>query len=358
MYPSIARWLTFLCILHGYYGNDIRMVFKDRLPADWDDIVFSIEHKTEEGMHLLCSSYKYATTLQYVLDSSVLASHPVYLSKQENSICHVTFGQVNEVSDISTRHSLIRAEKLPLSIKMDRSVHIVHNAILAGSPLHAVDIDISVGVGVRGKGLDLTDTSEVVEHIFQQSKTLNIDNEARRKYTQQLDVSAVEGKEKRVDVSKHRRKISDAFSVACDFSRSPSEQLQSHVSIRLTSSQFKSHTSYANCLLQLTFLAMLNSGVTHIAVHPAPVLLNEGAASEPYLSGSPATDQNAFVQSASESDKPYSDIGLTGHGYVLGMIDSGIDDLSCFLANDDDSETPRTSRENYGNPTTEINRRK
>jgi hypothetical protein len=52
---------------------------------------------------------------------------------------------------------------------------------------------------------------------------------------------------------------------------------------------------------------------------------------------------------------PYHDAGLDGTGQIIGIGDSGIDELSCFFRNDDNSLVARSS---YSSPTFDLSKRK
>jgi hypothetical protein len=118
-------------------------------------------------------------------------------------------------------------------------------------------------------------------------------------------------------------------------------------------------------VLQLASLASLHSDITHVIFHSAEQILEterteteSQLTSGPYNLGLPATDQNQYVQSGDELLTPYSDVGIDGTGYVLGMIDTGLDDLSCFLVDTSLTITTRTPGADYANPITESSRRK
>eukprot|EP00602_Paraphysomonas_sp_CaronLab_P003300 CAMPEP_0185020344 /NCGR_PEP_ID=MMETSP1103-20130426/2933_1 /TAXON_ID=36769 /ORGANISM="Paraphysomonas bandaiensis, Strain Caron Lab Isolate" /LENGTH=880 /DNA_ID=CAMNT_0027551175 /DNA_START=787 /DNA_END=3429 /DNA_ORIENTATION=+ len=109
-----------------------------------------------------------------------------------------------------------------------------------------------------------------------------------------------------------------------------------------------------DCMLFLASVAVMTHGVSHVSVHEGLHMNTESV--DTTLAN--ATDQNAWIQSGDHTDTPYTDIGLDGKGYVLGMIDSGVDDLSCYFIDDTHERTTRTHRSNYANPITEPHRRK
>ena len=60
----------------------------------------------------------------------------------------------------------------------------------------------------------------------------------------------------------------------------------------------------------------------------------------------------AICQSASitETNTPYSNAGLNGTGQIIGVGDSGVDDLHCFFVNSDGSKVTRTQVSNVNPP--------
>jgi hypothetical protein len=150
------------------------------------------------------------------------------------------------------------------------------------------------------------------------------------------------------------------------------EVLDSHITLtmKLSSSELRlkqvgGGLHHPLCALQLASLASLHSDITHVIFHSAEKILTIQSSetesqltSGPYDTGLPATDQNQYVQSGDELLTPYSDLGVDGSGFVLGMIDSGLDDLSCFLVDYSLTPTTRTPGPDYANPITESYRRK
>lgn len=135
----------------------------------------------------------------------------------------------------------------------------------------------------------------------------------------------------------------------------------------------------SHCLLLLSSFAALHPDVVHISTShgvysqdTSALAVNERSSPPPVKEGvvsteavfvesavSP-TDQNAWVQSGNSYDQPYSQIGLDGTGYTLGLIDTGLDDMSCFFIDPSYTATPRTSSTKLlqGFPVTDNWRRK
>ncbi len=100
-----------------------------------------------------------------------------------------------------------------------------------------------------------------------------------------------------------------------------------------------------DCMLFLASWLALRPEVSSVAANRgarftsanAPPLSNFSSAGNP-------TDQNAYLQSGDSFSSPYSRLGLDGDGCVLGLIDSGLDDLSCFLVDSTGEHTTRTPK--------------
>jgi len=95
------------------------------------------------------------------------------------------------------------------------------------------------------------------------------------------------------------------------------------------------------CLASYTYRASINPHVLRISINPAPTFQNFEA--------------RGIVQTDRMDWEPFTHAGLTGKGQVVGVADSGVNDLSCFLMDNSDSYTGiLTDR----NGTIERNRRK
>lgn len=151
-----------------------------------------------------------------------------------------------------------------------------------------------------------------------------------------------------------------ALSLACDFSTAQVNHLQSHVSVSMDTSV----THSPDCMLFLASVAALHPQVSHVSAYSSELHLenqdlNSVHADDVFnVNTTEATDQNAWTQTGSSLTTPYSDRGLDGANYVLGMIDTGVDDFSCFFVDDSGTATTRTAAANYATPITEPNRRK
>lgn len=74
------------------------------------------------------------------------------------------------------------------------------------------------------------------------------------------------------------------------------------------------------CLVGIIEMAALDSSVLRVSMGTRPKTLN--------------FETRGVTQSGTRGIEPYSEAGLTGSGQVVGMADSGINDLSCFFLDD------------------------
>jgi subtilisin family serine protease len=95
------------------------------------------------------------------------------------------------------------------------------------------------------------------------------------------------------------------------------------------------------CFLSLVEALSLHPDVLSVSVTPRARILNYHA--------------RGIIQSGSADDSPFSAAGILGKGQVVGVADTGLDDLSCYFYD---------TSNNYGTDTTsrdgsvELNRRK
>ena len=347
--------------------DDLHMVYQRNLGAD-----LVTQQQYESGFHLLCSPYLNGESLKSAIGihADTDKYHPVYLSKKSNNICYVVAGSSNMIARITDKYEYIRVSTLSLALKLDGSIYSIYEDILSNpESLNVVHVEASFGLGVLGKGLSSEHAPKtILNDILATSHSLKSSEDTRRDFIQKFTFApsrtapGAHGLPTHLHTLTKKNQFSQsALTQQCDFSYLTQEVSQSHVTYHISAAHFPSREAYAHCMLQFALLTAAHTEVSHVTSLRTPVQLHttmqDTTRSESYTSSPGATDQNAYVQSAGV-EIPYSSMGLDGTGYVLGMIDTGIDDLSCFLRNEDGSETPRTKKENYWSPITERNRRK
>lgn len=95
------------------------------------------------------------------------------------------------------------------------------------------------------------------------------------------------------------------------------------------------------CLSRLALALASHSEVLHVTYQYRPQTLNNYA--------------RGITQTSNYLSHPYTDLGLTGAGQVVGIADDGLDDMSCFFIDTSGTKTPRSS---VSKPITEPDRRK
>ena len=99
------------------------------------------------------------------------------------------------------------------------------------------------------------------------------------------------------------------------------------------------------CLFQLIETAAADNRVLSVSVESRPVLLNYAA--------------RGILQSGTVGVEPFTAAGLTGEGHIVGVADSGLNDLSCFFYDNSKAYyTDQTTRSSLNNVATETKRRK
>lgn len=108
-------------------------------------------------------------------------------------------------------------------------------------------------------------------------------------------------------------------------------------SVRLPSAMKTS----AVCLSRLLSVLMSTPGVTKVAITLPKKTLNDNA--------------RGVVQSGLPMHEPFTKMGLTGHGVIIGQSDTGVDDKSCYFIDKVHGQTPRSTMEH---PTVHMEQRK
>ena len=90
---------------------------------------------------------------------------------------------------------------------------------------------------------------------------------------------------------------------------------------------FDASVSYSNlkdvkltCLVDLIHEAIASMNTLRVVMNPRPKLMNFEA--------------KGMIQTGKRFFQPFTDAGLTGKGQIIGIADSGLNDLSCFFIDD------------------------
>jgi hypothetical protein len=376
-------------------------------------------HRSETTeIFLACSSYSSAKVLEGYVTQNYLSYHPVHLSRKSDRICFTMTGKSSFTENYLPKE--ITLSTIPHILKLDDQLPQILNQLTSNnkSPLVPFVLEIGLGLGIQGKGIysasSTSSTSipssdhshlQIAQIILQKMKSFQSDtqlfnthlhqffysNEKISKHFQKVRIESLN------DDNKKHKKSQDPFSTSqvytfgnlknsltdCNFDRLTVTALRSHVTFTTKKNY---HDFPPSCYLILASIATVSESVSHVTGHYQPhtilptdnihdvssttftspssssssrvLLVDQFSTSVDYALASNATDQNSWCQSYTSTQTPYSDIGLDGSGYVVGMIDTGIDDLSCFLIDWSGTETPRTAKADYNTPITELTRRK
>jgi hypothetical protein len=371
--------------------KDLEHAFKIDHIHRGDALVAALQHEKslnqdnrQSSMYISCTNYhnnrKLKSTLDELMDDS--AFHPVYFSERSNRVCY-TFNSDSVSPKLNEKG--IRTTVVPHALKIGSEFHLTFDKLVSSSLRNhyhgTFAMELGLGVGVLGKGLKAS--SKTHERVFADLmdgvRNLNSNSEFRSRHIDSFFWTSPKTSELLSSVNpmisevrtNRKQQYLQSFSRTCDFSSAKMEVLESHITftMKLSSSELRLKQGggglHPLCALQLASLASLHSDITHVIFHSAEKILTTQSSetesqltSGPYDTGLPPTDQNQYVQSGDELLTPYSDLGIDGSGFVLGMIDSGLDDLSCFLVDYSLTPTTRTPGADYANPITESYRRK
>jgi hypothetical protein len=317
-----------------------------------------------------CSSYEQSQDLQAMITEAEYPSHPVYSSWEEQKVCysfHATGTPDSILKPLEAKKTeAMEFTIIPHLVKFDESIH---QHVETESDVGYV-LDIAMGVGVQGKGIHSDSHLKISQEIIHKARHLHSSHEDLTRHwdnffwTSKYATAVTSSLLSLTDIVKRQEKYKSIKAKSCNFDELTSE-MGSRSSLHLTSMNAPQDSLSSHCMLFLASIASMHEDVSHVHLYrgyeklettaPAKVLGTSTPVSNPNVS---ATDQNAWIQSGADHTTPYSDRGLTGQGYILGFIDSGVDDLSCYLIDSSRTPTPRTARDDYANPITEYQRRK
>jgi hypothetical protein len=320
-------------------------------------IKLEYENDKKRQLNVLgCSPYDQADTLQQMLQS--YHSHPVYSSWDEQKVCYLfqANGTPESILKPLERQEEMEFTLLPYLVKFDESIH---DQTSRESTTGYV-LDIAMGVGVQGKGIHSNSHTDIGTHILHQARSLHSSHEDLAKHWENFfwtsksaaSVTSSSHAFSLSDLLNRQNKFKSVQSKNCNFAE-VNTHLGSRSALHLTSDDLSSH-----CMLLLASIASMHDEVSHVNLYHGYTQLDDGTSIPANSPNVTATDQNAWIQSGADHTTPYTDLGLTGKGYILGFIDSGVDDLSCYLIDSSLTPTPRTPRDDYAHPITEYHRRK
>jgi hypothetical protein len=352
----------------------------------------------EHQMTLLCTPYYDSKSIHSFLLNIEADDHqyyPVFVSQSEDRVCYIYHGTTLTSTDTTTAeeqtvHPLV-ITPVPHVLKIDPSIALVLDGLQPSPRPAPITLELGLLTGVANPTSMCCDQHKEVFADILASTVKVLTHPASREehqrsffYTHHLPLDtdniwmSVTGEDQGADDMEKQHRA--AYQAPVDHSQCQAllslmtvTYTDTHISVTVSTEDASiSLKSVAPCVRLLTAVAALHPTISHISAHTAHVTMKEESVASPaagtsesvnYAVAAPATDQNAYVQSGTSDQYPYtSGLGLDGTGYVLGMIDTGIDDLSCFLrdfnSSDPQQTTTRTAKEAYGAPVTEPFRRK
>ena len=302
---------------------------------------------------IICSDYEKSQKLALALKSELHSTryHPVHYSVVTNKACFV----ISAGSDLTTFQNLpyeTILTKIPVALKINPSMF---DLIKRMSKVDILVIEVFMGLGVNGKGVvDYHSTQSIVDEATSILETDRLRSEHFSRFFFTADI--VIGSKLASNLISEYFKSALRQKDSCNY-----KEFSVELSRAMWSMRVAGHAG-AHCLALLASVLALRPDVSYILAHQGYQSSIDGVAdamaSEPYTGAEPATDQNAWVQSGNSMDTPYSSIGINGSSYVVGIIDTGVDDLSCFAIDYSGTPTTRTPASDYANPITELWRRK
>lgn len=138
------------------------------------------------------------------------------------------------------------------------------------------------------------------------------------------------------NLNSHVRGAHDAASPHITTTSTSSSSSTSHNNNNIDENSFK------KCYANLLAILALEDNILDVRVRGKYKLFN--------YNGKSIVQSNTITSLS----YPYHEAGLTGSGQVIGIGDSGVDELSCFFENSDSSLVARSS---YRNPTYDLSKR-
>jgi len=320
------------------------------------------EHVTEweptdgpETLYIACTGYSTSIPTRKVITAMIGETniHTAFADKVENAVCFAIYASSEEAHKIKKLPTVSACTRIPNSLKIHESVMYilgltkhdteVHSALAAAyeRPLRShksnLQIVVSSGVGVKHKsaGRSLQDAS-AVKHLLVNSHPAHYVDMLTRDHA-----NAASSAWEQASVTLHAAH-NDAFShETCAFHKLSIEHTGHSLVIsnihEIDTTSFP-HACYAS------LLALLASQPETADIRfrfPKRAFNN-------YNKGIVQTDVR-------QQSYPYQDAGIDGSGQVVGVGDTGLDELSCFFRNEDGSKVDRSD---FDNPTYNMSKRK
>lgn len=286
---------------------------------------------------LLCSSYEDFPRLQAAVPLESV-SHPVLHSQAKDKSCAIMSGETAKAATLSLqRESSITSYTqsiIPHVFKYHQSI----DESIDTEDSDSITLEVAVGLGTSGKGFDASkgEAQLLVKSLFEraanllQHEDLATEHWDKFYWTSKAAHNAASSSGSvgsRVRDQKYRKSVASSAATMCDYDSLLTVGIsQSYISFTADSTSL----GYSpECMRLLATVAVMNPSVAHVSAHLGMILTAPSELQQKEAVGSisfsdpaadPATDQNAWVQSGTSEHTPYTDIGVDGTGYVLGMM--------------------------------------
>ena len=290
----------------------------------------TLHNSIDEIPHvLICSTYQDYPLLQKTIpqDSDY---HPVLHSLKNDKSCILTTGETSNLMFSDEKYALpFTRSVIPHAIKYHDSI----DKAIDSKSSDYITLEVSIGLGVSGKGVDKTKLNEFVESLYGeatdllQNEKLAVEHWEKFYWTSELSKKTAEMNSKFDAENAQKFRRSSKQGAKCNYKSLMSISLsQSYISFTAST---KDHGYESDCIRLLATVAAMHPSVSHVSahlgVHPTDATKPNEAESLSSIDfadpdAGPATDQNAWVQSGTTDQTPYSEIGVDGTGYVLGNL--------------------------------------
>ena len=303
------------------FRNSYSLENSNHLPKAIEHEFGSLGSKTQSMFTLACAPYDEDEALLALIGNH--QHQPVYSSRSKDRVCYTVASdyalpQIGGDTDI-------QLTPIPHIMKIDDSVERIGTAAATSAKGSRV-LELSMGLGVGGKGIK-ADMEETVQNIIDRVESFSRDDAELTAHFKEFywtSVSAVEAlsathSRRLLEEKKYRYLGVSAADVTCDLSSIEVHLSRSHALMTFPKGQVE---QLSPCFMLAASIAALSPHVSHIAAYEGYESLESSSVIYSSNTTHP-TDQNAWLQSGNSKDTPYTNAGLDGSDYVLGIIDSG-----------------------------------
>jgi hypothetical protein len=259
-------------------------------------------------------------------------SHPVLHSQTKDKSCAIMSGKTATATTLNFNKGdeiLFTQSIVPHVFKYHESIDLSIDAEHSDS----ITLEVAVGLGVSGKGFAASDAQTLVTTLFQEATDLLQHEDLAAVHWDRFYwtsepagstamASSVPAPAHSALEQKYRR---SSTAIGCDYKALMTVSIsQSYISFTTGTS---GDVYNPDCMRLLATVAVMQPSVSHVSAHlgvqlskPSGAQQQESLSSISYADpeAGVATDQNAWVQSGTTDQTPYSTIGVDGTGYVLG----------------------------------------